>query len=127
MVAIYRRKNVDYICNNYRPSFPHGVDAEIMRFDALQQAYQQAVLPTEREHVTPYIRAKQASDFRKLCLYDGQADSWQLAQRWTLDYEEDYQFLDRLITLLHQQGTRCRCRLSKLSRQFYVNIQTYIR
>ncbi|MCH9845706.1 MAG: NTP transferase domain-containing protein [Alphaproteobacteria bacterium] len=102
MVAHYQRENADYISNNYLPSFPHGVDAEIMRFDALQQAYQQATLPTDREHVTPYIRAK--NDCRKLCIYDGQADEWQLAQRWTLDYAEDYQFLDRLIALLHQQG-----------------------
>ncbi len=104
MVAIYRRENVAYICNNYRASFPHGVDAEIMRFDALQRAYQQAILPAEREHVTPYLRAINDGGFRKLCLYNEQADIWQLAQRWTLDYEEDYHFLDRLITLLHQQG-----------------------
>ncbi len=103
MVALYQRENADYISNNYLPSFPHGVDAEIMNFSLLQQAYQQAILPTEREHVTPYIRAKKCV-CRKLCIYDGQADEWQLAQRWTLDYAEDYQFLDRLITLLHQQG-----------------------
>ena len=102
MVALYQRENADYISNNYRPSFPHGVDAEIIRFSLLEQAYQQASLPAEREHVTPYIRAK--NDCRKLCIYDGQADEWQLAQRWTLDYVEDYQFLDRLIALLHQQG-----------------------
>ncbi len=36
--------------------FPDGVDVEVFTFKQLKLAYENAQLPSEREHVTPYIR-----------------------------------------------------------------------
>lgn len=45
----------DYLGNGLPPTYPDGMDVEIIRFDTLKIAWQQATLPSEREHVTPYI------------------------------------------------------------------------
>ena len=37
------------------PSFPLGGDVEIFNFSSLENAWKNASLPSEREHVTPYL------------------------------------------------------------------------
>jgi glutamate-1-semialdehyde aminotransferase/spore coat polysaccharide biosynthesis protein SpsF (cytidylyltransferase family) len=48
-------ENLDYCSNTLEPSFPDGCDIEIFRFSALEQAYNNASLLSEKEHVTPFI------------------------------------------------------------------------
>lgn len=38
--------------------FPDGVDVEVFKTEELKEAFFNAKLPSEREHVTPYIRSK---------------------------------------------------------------------
>lgn len=45
----------DYASNTLSPTYPDGVDAEIFKFSALEKAYNEASLKSDREHVTPYI------------------------------------------------------------------------
>ena len=72
-------------------SFPDGLDLEIMKFEALRQAWEEAGLKSEREHVTLYIRNH--PELFKLqnleCPVSGIGE-----KRWTLDEDEDY-------TLIH--------------------------
>jgi spore coat polysaccharide biosynthesis protein SpsF len=49
------RDDVDYVSNTLRPTFPEGLDIEVFRRRALERAATEARLPSEREHVTPYI------------------------------------------------------------------------
>jgi len=44
-----------YVSNSHPKTFPVGLDAEVMTFQALKKADEEATLPSEREHVTPYI------------------------------------------------------------------------
>ena len=44
----------DYIHTDAK-SFPDGLDTEVMKFSAIEKAYNEANLKSEREHVTPYI------------------------------------------------------------------------
>jgi spore coat polysaccharide biosynthesis protein SpsF len=46
---------LDYCSNNLIPTFPEGLDVEVFRFSGLREAYNNASLVSEREHVTPYI------------------------------------------------------------------------
>lgn len=48
-------KGVDYVSNTLEPSFPDGQDVEVFKFAALEKAWKEAKLPSEREHVTAYI------------------------------------------------------------------------
>ena len=37
-------------------NFPNGIDVEVISFKSLKEAWKNAKLPSEREHVTPYVR-----------------------------------------------------------------------
>ena len=55
---------MDYLSNCADPdnlSVPDGFDVEIFKYQALEKAFQNANLPSEREHVTPWFRTKEAN------------------------------------------------------------------
>lgn len=54
--------NKDYGSNTLIENFPDGQDIEVFKFSALEAAWNDAKLVSEREHVTPYI--KNNSDFK---------------------------------------------------------------
>jgi spore coat polysaccharide biosynthesis protein SpsF len=102
MIGVFQTKSrqgepLDYLCNNMPPTFPHGLDAEIFTFDALQRAHQEARLPREREHVTPYIR-NHPEIFR---LENFLQETDQSRLRWTLDYPEDFEFIKTVYDRLY--------------------------
>lgn len=45
----------DYASNTLSPTYPDGVDVEVFKYSALEKAYNEAGLKSDREHVTPYI------------------------------------------------------------------------
>jgi spore coat polysaccharide biosynthesis protein SpsF len=45
----------DYLSNNMPPSYPDGLDLELMRTDCLLLAHEESRDPYEREHVTPFL------------------------------------------------------------------------
>src|SRR5262249_27588417 len=53
-------------------TFPEGLDVEVMRFDSLAEAWRRATVPSDREHVTLYIR-RQPQRFR-VGLYPSDVD-----------------------------------------------------
>lgn len=87
----------DYVTNCQPPTFPDGLDTEAVSFAALERAWRAAVLPSEREHVTPYIW-KRPEKFRMATLVN---DTDLSAYRWTVDDERDMAFVrmvyDRLV------------------------------
>jgi spore coat polysaccharide biosynthesis protein SpsF len=85
-------EEADYACNNAPPTWPHGLDCEAFRFEWLKRAANEAILPSEREHVTPFIRNH--SQTRKLVLAG--PGSHVSKHRWTLDTEPDLIFLKTL-------------------------------
>jgi spore coat polysaccharide biosynthesis protein SpsF len=52
----YLKVGCDYATNAIEYTFPEGFDIEIFSMAALEKAWTEARLPSEREHVTPYIR-----------------------------------------------------------------------
>lgn len=46
---------VDYASNVLVPTFPNGTDVEVFKFKALEKAWHEANLNSDREHVTPFI------------------------------------------------------------------------
>jgi spore coat polysaccharide biosynthesis protein SpsF len=58
VVNEYLKSGKDYFSNsNYEPNFlEDGFDVEVFSFKALETAWKEAKLLSEREHVTPYIK-----------------------------------------------------------------------
>lgn len=86
----YLTAQVDYLSTAYPlPSYPDGLDVEIFSFKALAKARAEAKLPSEKEHVTPYIWTN-PKKFKLLNLKNKTDLS---GLRWTLDEPRDYQFI----------------------------------
>jgi spore coat polysaccharide biosynthesis protein SpsF len=87
----------DYTRNTLVRTFPHGLDAEVMKPEVLRRAGAEATTRHEREHVTPYIyetpgRFRLASVERKPSLAH---------LRWTVDYPEDLDFVRQVYETLY--------------------------
>jgi spore coat polysaccharide biosynthesis protein SpsF (cytidylyltransferase family)/RimJ/RimL family protein N-acetyltransferase len=91
VVDEYLIGDYDYVTNTIEYTFPDGLDVEVFSFSALEEAWKNAKLPSEREHVTPYIRKKE--EFKKKNVYSSKK---YLPYRLTLDYPEDYQFIKKI-------------------------------
>jgi len=78
--------------------FPDGLDCAVFSFASLQRAWREATLPSEREHVGPYI-VNHPEWFRVGCLekFKGLAH-----HRWTLDEPRDLVFLQSLFARLQR-------------------------
>lgn len=71
-------------------TFPHGLDAEALRPQALRDAGREATDPHEREHVTPFIY-RQPERFRLAGVARAGASLAHL--RWTVDVPTDLDFV----------------------------------
>lgn len=87
----------DYASNAVEPTFPDGLDVEVMRFGCLDAAWREARLPSEREHVTLFIHSKPAR-FR-IGSYRYAGDLGGL--RWTVDEPADFDFVSRVYENLY--------------------------
>lgn len=92
--------SADYTANAIQPTWPDGLDVEVMRTDILQRAAAEARLPSEREHVTPYIH-KHPEWFR-IEHVKGERDLSVL--RWTVDEPDDLAFVTEVYTALYSQN-----------------------
>lgn len=61
IILYVQEKDVDYGSNILVENFPDGQDVEVFKFSALESAWNNANLISDKEHVTPYIRKN--SDF----------------------------------------------------------------
>jgi spore coat polysaccharide biosynthesis protein SpsF len=55
VIAFALKASADYVSNTLKPTFPDGQDVEVFRYAALEKAWKEAKLRSEREHVTSYI------------------------------------------------------------------------
>lgn len=89
MLNFYMRYDYDYLTNVYPPTFPDGLDVEIFSFKTLEKMVRKAKLPSEKEHVTSYIR-NHPKEF-KIFNYENESDLSRF--RWTVDERQDLVFV----------------------------------
>jgi len=91
----------DYVSNTLEPTFPDGIDVEVFKLSALEKAHQEAILKSDREHVTPYIwrnsSFKGGQIFSSFCLkYPEDFSKYRL----TVDTPKDFILIKKLILSL---------------------------
>ena len=84
IIELYFNSKADYASNREPPTFPDGLDVEVMSFSALQKANEVASNAYDREHVTPFII--NSKDFKKNYLRSPENLS---DFRWTVDEKDD--------------------------------------
>lgn len=79
-------------------NYPEGLDCEVFTFATLEAAWKEAKLPSEREHVTPFIKNHPE---RFVC------DIWKSGERddssmhWSVDTEADFRFIEAVYAALY--------------------------
>lgn len=96
----------DYGSNALVENFPDGQDIEVFKFTALEQAWENAKLLSDREHVTPYIRNN--SDYKGGNLFTAinfKCDHDFSKIRMTVDEIRDFELIEILIKKLGTDKT----------------------
>jgi len=100
-ISYFLKNGFDYANNcGKETTFPDGLDLEVFTFEALETSWNKARLPSEKEHVTPYI-TKHPEVFN-LGLYKGVEDFSDL--RWTVDEPRDFEFVTRIYEILYPES-----------------------
>lgn len=97
VIDFFIEGDFDYASNALEPTFPDGLDVEVMKLGCLLEAHAGARLPSQREHVTPYIY-QNAGRFR--------VGSFKTARdlsglRWTVDRLDDYRLVSMIYDALY--------------------------
>lgn len=96
VLALFHESGADYVCNTDPPSWPHGLDCEVMGADWLHRSARLATLPSHREHVTQFVRNHRRTTSANLPCPESNL-AW---HRWTLDTFDDLKFLTELFSRL---------------------------
>lgn len=95
VISEYKKGNYD--CYGLGGEFPDGLDCTVYSSTALESAWRNAELPSEREHVGPYIeKNKELFNNGFLNAFSGLSN-----QRWTLDEPKDLSFLTKIFEELY--------------------------
>jgi spore coat polysaccharide biosynthesis protein SpsF (cytidylyltransferase family) len=100
VVAVYLDGEYEYVSNALERTYPDGLDTEVFSFKALEKAWREATLSSEREHVTPYIWKNEEISRLRQVIQEPDLSSF----RWTVDEPEDMQFVRKVYDHLYQPG-----------------------
>lgn len=90
VLRLLKETGADYATNQSPPTWPDGLDCEVMTASALKTAHLEATRPSDREHVTAFL-ANNRYRFKVhnlTCAVPGLA-----AHRWTVDEPADLAYL----------------------------------
>ena len=98
VIGGFINSNADYASNREPPTYPDGLDVEVISIKALEEVHKKAKEDFEREHVTPYII--NSDTFKKFYLNNSEDLS---AERWTVDEPEDLIVVKNIFNYFHPE------------------------
>ncbi|MCG6173186.1 glycosyltransferase family protein [Anoxybacillus sp. LAT_35] len=87
----------DYVSNTLARTYPRGLDTEVVSYEVLKRAHEDAKELVYREHVTAYIYHH--PDQFRLCNVSNEKD--ESKHRWTVDTEEDFLLIKNILEILY--------------------------
>jgi spore coat polysaccharide biosynthesis protein SpsF len=99
-IEYFNAHECDYISNTLDRTFPIGLDVEVFRFESLQKAWQEATLPSEREHVTPFLY----NHPDRFTIGQMTTTPDMSTHRWTVDEPEDFEFVSAVYEALYARN-----------------------
>ena len=96
LIKFFLEKKADYVCLS--PRYAEGLDCEVFNFKALKISHHKAIKPSEREHVTLFI--KNNPNIFKIKILDNNTD--ESRYRITVDEPEDFEVIKNIIENLQK-------------------------
>ncbi len=90
VISIFQAGTYDYVSNTLRYTYPDGLDVEVCTFAALERAWHETNKPSEREHVTPYLKSSGGFCIANV---EHDLDLSDFNYRWTVDEPSDLAFV----------------------------------
>lgn len=103
----------DYLSNTHPRTFPQGNDVEVFSFNALEKSWLNAKKFYEKEHVTPFIYNNQ--NLFRIENFSNNIDFSNF--RWTVDYLDDFQFVQQIFQKIDSRPILFRDVLSLLDNE----------
>ena len=100
VIGVHREQGNDYTSNALERTYPNGLDVEVFRYSCLEQAWREAQLPSQREHVTPFFYGN-PQRFR-LGSVRGETDL--SGHRWAVDEPADLRLVTAIFEALYPQN-----------------------
>ena len=100
VIEFHLQGGYDFVSNAIEPTFPDGLDAAVFRIQLLEQAWREAKLPSEREHLTLFMRHH--PERYRIGSYRGSLDRSYM--RWTVDEPADFAFVSAVYQRLYPQN-----------------------
>ncbi len=100
VVARFNQGDCDYASNTMTPTYPDGLDVEVVKASVLQEVYETSTDKAEREHVT--LGVYRNPDKYRIANFAGEVDLSYL--RWTVDTPEDYAFVSEIYDELYPKN-----------------------
>jgi spore coat polysaccharide biosynthesis protein SpsF len=99
-------QKLDYCSNTFETKYPDGQDVEVFKYTALERAWKEAKLPSEREHVTPYIWKNSTYKGGTLFTSDNFCEEYDYGYlRMTVDEAADFEVISKIIEELGEKRT----------------------
>lgn len=95
-ISAFVEATADYAANNLIKTYPHGLDVEVISFDALSASWHEASQPADLEHVTQFVRHRP----ERFTLMNVAAPEDHHDIRITLDEDSDYALLTEIFRCL---------------------------
>jgi glutamate-1-semialdehyde 2,1-aminomutase len=96
LISCFKASDVAYATNAVPPTYPDGLDVEVFSFRALENAWENALEPAEREHVTLYLR--ESGKFR---IFSATYAEDLSSERWVIDEPSDFDVVKAVFEHFH--------------------------
>lgn len=97
IIQKYLESSKEYVSNTLIRTFPRGLDTEVFSFQCLEKVFNESKMPSEREHVTPYIYNNR--DLFQCAGVESTVDCSRY--RWTVDTPEDLELIKIIFEALY--------------------------
>lgn len=100
LIGMLMTDDLDFVYNNNPTSFPEGLDTEVFKFTAIEQAYNANTTDFEKEHVTQYFYHNPSIFKMKNYAYKEDVSNIRL----TIDTKEDFELAKIIYSKLSPNG-----------------------
>ncbi len=97
LLHIYKKNKYDYVSNVTPPTFPDGLDVEVIKLSKLKESYAENKSILNKEHVTLHIRRN--SKYKKYNMFHNKKNLSKI--RWTVDTESDLKLIKNIMIKFH--------------------------